>query len=860
MSKKSKKNRRMEDLVNFIQQKREQTDILTPEWGKYPKGHFMHWFEEKAISGNKIDFQYKRYDKSKYVSEFITDDEVATWRPNEVVFLSAQTGAGKTSFIPDHIVRRVEAINRKFNKDERVLVISNRVALNRQIKRAVAQKLLEITQAEKYVAAIKKDLTPSGLDGKTDFGLVQIHSYQGITANTITKYDYRYIICDECHFFTSDATFNRNVDSILKSIIYNGGTATRIYISATPEVVFEPIVRKEKKAQKELKKRPHPLVVKYYDMLRDYSYLSVNILDSEDDLVDILASQSERASESKWLIFNNTITNSKELAGKINKKLGIPSVPSDSEDDEALDSETETKDQVSKKNEDNKDFVRVVTINASKKKGKVFTSITDKQCFDCKYLITTSVLDNGVSIRDKKVTNVAIVNIMDRVEILQMLGRIRIEGNAKLNLYIVRQDLGSLYKNARHQLLGVLHSDFEDDRGEVKELEERVAERIGGKSESLSKIFYQKYKKGAGPQYTYNNCLVYYLINRLVAFRRFCSNDDISKYTDKELDVRAEIYKAYLNPTKEEKDKVKNKWRRAIVDLLEYKMELDDRRKSISKFMEANNINGDIDKEYAKSFIFNNNQTFYNFVTKQAAGYYLDELKKKIEHSMKTETFKKLVPPEGTPTECAEYYIDEAQKYYTKNGLSDNTELFTPVLDKIKYYQELSDDGNYGNVDQEIFRWFEKVDDPGTHQALDVPEGEKDVTCAEIVKRALVAISDMAQFKVGSSENTRKTYDVKLKDNHGIKEKSAYDNELAKALDKSKTSLDDFKAEKGKKALIQQYEEYQFIVYSYNYNDKKEKPKFYLLHEVSDLLEHNMIEQCEDGTYTVLQSSPPLGE
>ena len=56
---------------------------------------------------------------------------------------------------------------------------------------------------------------------------------------------FKYIICDECHFFTSDASFNRETNKILKEIVSQGQNAVRVYMSATPKVALEAILREE---------------------------------------------------------------------------------------------------------------------------------------------------------------------------------------------------------------------------------------------------------------------------------------------------------------------------------------------------------------------------------------------------------------------------------------------------------------------------------------------------------------------------------------------------------------------------------------------------------------------------------------
>lgn len=65
----------------------------------------------------------------------------------------------------------------------------------------------------------------------------------------------------------------------------------------------------------------------------------------------------------------------------------------------------------------------------------VWENLLEKGTFSSRILITTSVLDNGFSIKDKKLKNIVLFTD-DRIEFLQELGRCRLDGNSRLKLYI----------------------------------------------------------------------------------------------------------------------------------------------------------------------------------------------------------------------------------------------------------------------------------------------------------------------------------------------------------------------------------------------------------------------------------------
>lgn len=68
--------------------------------------------------------------------------------------------------------------------------------------------------------------------------VLTLATYQSITAKQ-DPLDYDFIICDECHFFVTDAAFNRDTDICFELIKQSRGV--KIFISATPEPL-EPIL------------------------------------------------------------------------------------------------------------------------------------------------------------------------------------------------------------------------------------------------------------------------------------------------------------------------------------------------------------------------------------------------------------------------------------------------------------------------------------------------------------------------------------------------------------------------------------------------------------------------------------------
>ena len=77
------------------------------------------------------------------------------------------------------------------------------------------------------------------------------------------------------------------------------------------------------------------------------------------------------------------------------------------------------------------------------KAEQTYQEICNIEKFSPKVLICTSVLDNGINIKDRNVKNV-VISVFDKVMFLQMLGRKRIEEGERLNLYIHEYSKGEI--------------------------------------------------------------------------------------------------------------------------------------------------------------------------------------------------------------------------------------------------------------------------------------------------------------------------------------------------------------------------------------------------------------------------------
>lgn len=260
-----------------------------------------------------------------------------------------------------------------------------------------------------------ENYTPQGIDKFCiDLGIITVCSYQQLYVKKLSaeslkenQYEkYKYVICDECHFFTGDSLFNPCTEEILSFIVTEYRNAIRIYMSATLEDTFIPIIEKEY----ELSDYDYIDCIYYY-FERNYDYIKKIYAYRE---LNQLVPKIKEDEKSKWLIFVSSKSKGKKF--KENLKNFQPQ-------DENLEKI------LSKAN------VKVAFLKSESKDTKTYQDIVEKEKFEEQVLISTSVLDNGINIKDRQVKNV-VIDLLDRTEFIQMLGRVRITGNMQINLYI----------------------------------------------------------------------------------------------------------------------------------------------------------------------------------------------------------------------------------------------------------------------------------------------------------------------------------------------------------------------------------------------------------------------------------------
>lgn len=682
---------------------------------KLPSNYFMQWLREN-ISDQKIDFDFRFNDEERYLDNVLSK-EIDSWKPEVPVIVSAQTGAGKNHFIQKTLLPKL--IEENPTENNLILILSNRIALNRQNKYKLAELLVEYKHNAKYLSEIQYFYQPEGIDHiYINFDVVTVCSYHQLykrcirptmsmnDPNFVPSIDiskFKYIICDECHFFTSDASFNRETDKILKEIISQGQNAVRIYMSATPEVALEAILREEflvsqikferdiqridkkvesnentisfyktmfpkksrnKELEKnisadkarlsELKKEKFCLAEKcilsliFYCMARNYDYVVPHFYRQNDELLDLI-----KNSENKWIIFTNSD------GSRIDKMLsenGVSSI-----------------------------FLSRKGIENVGAKKASYDYIINRETTNKTVLVATSVLDNGINITNDtitkpkdKVLNIAI-DSFDRIEFIQMLGRIRAEKNMPVQLYIKKYSLS--------QLKSLLKRDVK----------------------ALVQILYLKRYEPTSRDF--NPCAVYHLVNRMSTMLAIIRNEEPDfcvKFSSPEYEAqKGSIYEFYKTGAGQIEP-----WSRSIVDLLESSVENIKRK----KYIEEDIDNGESDVTRHKSKLADTFVRYlyrglipshYESVIREKYFFYINQLSDR-EYNRYEYLISLAEKNSGTLSVVGKVKLLKDNFNLASRGILVDVDLIRHLSEKADYYRNLADSFCAGSSTEEQLSWIEK--------------------------------------------------------------------------------------------------------------------------------------------------------
>lgn len=296
------------------------------------------------------------------------------------------TGTGKTHFVIHSLISKV------LREGKRLLYLCNRTALCSQVCQAIADRYNDTVNVTSPMA--------SAYYGTNTLPAIIVQTYQGLESIICNGVDwirewgyFDYIVADECHYFVQDTSFNSYTRLSFEAIFSQ--RCQIFFMSATME---------------EFKALIHQKVT-------FYRHNSMNVCDAllhikehiiEDEFAGIDAVCFHETSEiiskinagkkgKKWLIF----VESKSLAKKLDDAIGMNSC----------------------------------IITADDKDSKEFELITRQEQFHADVLIATSVIDNGVNIKDLNLRHLVLMT-SEKTEFLQMLGRKRREPGERITVFI----------------------------------------------------------------------------------------------------------------------------------------------------------------------------------------------------------------------------------------------------------------------------------------------------------------------------------------------------------------------------------------------------------------------------------------
>ena len=228
--------------------------------------------------------------------------------------------------------------------------------------------------------------------------IIQVMTYQKferqIFDGTVDISGFKYIVCDEAHYFFSDATFNRMTNLGLEYVKNHTDDKIVILMSATPSRL------------KGYFQIPDELT---YELKNEYAYISEIFTYSEQDtLVELFNSLPEN----EKIIYFSSAKKAFEVSEKVSGSAFICS-----------------------KNNSLRNFCNQKELDNIQKYSK----------FECRVLCTTKMLDNGVNIIDPSVKHI-VVDMLDIDTAIQCIGRKRVQSaNDTITLYIADKRYGSIH-------------------------------------------------------------------------------------------------------------------------------------------------------------------------------------------------------------------------------------------------------------------------------------------------------------------------------------------------------------------------------------------------------------------------------
>ncbi|MGA3674092.1 DEAD/DEAH box helicase [Lysinibacillus agricola] len=345
----------------------------------------------------------------KKISEVISES-YKDWNAGDMVSIASGTGSGKSYFVQNVLAEYAK------QNGELIIYLVPRIKLKEQIEASLEKQGITNIEVKLYQTVEAK---------------CNNHGKNNDWLNA-----YKYIVCDESHYFTNDASFNNYTDMSLEHLL-STSHAVLLFLSATGDTIINFL----KRFYKERKLIEYPLE-------RDYSYI---------DKLSAYQSDEYLYKAMDWLLENNH-----------KAMIFIQS------DKKAY--------QIFKRYEQHATFVCGKHSSFVEHVDKVkLDSIINNEKFDTLFLIATSALDVGVNIIDLDVQHV-IIDMLDTDTFLQCLGRKRLSDE-------VEEKVNVMFRNYTNRQLGGFISK-ENNRVEQGKLFYGATKLTSSKYAKLADIFF----------------------------------------------------------------------------------------------------------------------------------------------------------------------------------------------------------------------------------------------------------------------------------------------------------------------------------------------------------------------------------
>ncbi|MDD7403675.1 MAG: DEAD/DEAH box helicase family protein [Butyribacter sp.] len=334
--------------------------------------------------------------------------------------INTPTGSGKTFAIQEVLFPRI------YSEQSHLLYVVNRNAVLGQFSASLKEYSQRHPDMAEFLYQHVTCMTYQRLE-------TVLRTCESVAGTIYDTRRYNYICLDEVHYFWHDSSFNPYTDLSYQHLLFNQ-TGFRFLMSAS---LTDEMIRKlqadlynhtrEASYRGPIHAQPNP--EKYIssrcpiiDNLKpDYSNLHVNAFNVMDDIPELI-----KKCQGKTIIFVSSIAEGNRIADLF-KSNNIA-------DFKVLTSKYRTEPDM----------------------NETMHSIALRDTFDCSILITTTVIDNGVNLKDNSIKNLFILT-HSKIDLIQCLGRRRTSKDEQLNLYLCRRNL-KYFTDLKRCLDSVWHS------------------------------------------------------------------------------------------------------------------------------------------------------------------------------------------------------------------------------------------------------------------------------------------------------------------------------------------------------------------------------------------------------------------